>query len=166
MTRTQPAVLHAQQRLSDICWATCVKMVLEVRRGKVNPDITADSISRRVLYAPKGGENTALPDHVIKAALEAYGCPYTLLNRQLTWDEVTAQIGKNHPVVLGIGWRGTKSGHAIVVGGYEVDAANKRWLLINDPGLAAESRVAFDDVVAGRYGAHANGEWQTSLIEP
>jgi hypothetical protein len=47
MTRTQPAVLHAQQPLSDICWATCVKMVLEVRRGKVNPDITADSISRR-----------------------------------------------------------------------------------------------------------------------
>ncbi|MFP3891776.1 C39 family peptidase [uncultured Ralstonia sp.] len=163
MTRTQPAVLHAQQPLSDICWATCVKMVLEVRRGKVNPDITADSISRRVLYADKGSENTGLPDHVIKAALEAYGCPYKLVDRQLTWEEVTAQIGKNQPVVLGIGWK-RGGGHAIVVGGYDLDLNGKRWLLINDPGLAAESRVAFDDVVGNRYGPRADGAWETSLI--
>jgi hypothetical protein len=150
MTRTNPAVRQVQQPESMLCWATCVLMAIEVKRNKVNPDITPEKIIEKQMSAKinKGGF-----DYHTKVALEDYGAKnVTIAKGPAAWDAIKAEIGRNRPVILSYVWAGPgAAGHQMVIGGWEEDANGFPWVALYDPLQTVERRVNYDCLVRGNY---------------
>ena len=148
MQRTNPAVRQIQQPDTKICWATCVLMAIEVKRGRVNPDITPESIVDREM-----GQRLNIGgfDYHTKVALESYGASNVqIFQGPAPWATIQHEIGRNRPIIISYKWAGS-GGHQMVIGGWEVGASNIEWVALNDPLQTIEKRINYDRLVRGNY---------------
>lgn len=166
---TQPPVTQIQQPESDLCWATCVNMVVAVLKAgsPILRDMTPQRIQARLHYESL---NIGQPDTMIKVALENYGCTATLSNRSLTDAEIITAIDANHPIIVGMSW-GQGGGHAMVIGGYTEKSVSGLWVDLYDPLETAVKLVYAEALRKGNYAGQTGGgqgarsnQWDASLV--
>jgi hypothetical protein len=123
-------------------------MAIEVKRGRVNNDITPETIVNRAIYDES---NVPARRYLVKSSLENFGATNVqIIVGPAPWATVKAEIARNRPIIVFYQWAGSGA-HFMVIGGWEEAQGNINWVALDDPLRPQEARISYDRLVNGAY---------------
>jgi hypothetical protein len=172
--RSTVTIRIEKQVKNEWCWAAVSASVHKFFQdiSQTQCQIAATVLKHQCCDQPSPGEcNVPQPLHPI---LDSFGVLRAgdPISRQLTFDEVRAEIDAGRPFCVLIKWLNNgqigPDGHYIAINGYRVTPANKQFVSISDP-LFSDSEYDFTEFTSTKGGYHdGQGVWTMTyrLVKP
>lgn len=142
------------------CWAACTEMVLrffEAPFGMCN--VAGGLLNRNCCNSATPGCNVGLSIEEVDQAFGSVRLAGVRFDREISFEDIQNQISGNprRPVVAGIKWAGD-GGHLVVISGWRIDNASRRFVTVNDP-FYSSGDIRYEDLVS-QYGRNNTGRWE------